>query len=67
MKTSPHSKGHVRRECRLHKASSLDRCTFRTDCRGKVLAVRRQLREGKYDIDSRLAAVFDRILEDLIG
>jgi len=51
----------------LHKASSLDRCTFRTDCRGKVLAVRRQLREGKYDIDSRLAAVLDRILEDLIG
>jgi hypothetical protein len=67
MKTSPQSKGRVRGECRLHEASSLDLCTFRTDCRGKVSAVRRQLRQGKYDIDSRLAAVIDRILEDLIS
>ena len=35
--------------------------------RRRVLAVRRQLKHGKYDLDSRLAAVLDRILEDLIA
>jgi len=67
MKTSPQSKGRVRGECRLREAPSLGLCTFRTDCRSKVSAVRRQLREGNYDIDSRLAAILDRILEDLIS
>jgi hypothetical protein len=31
----------------------------------KVVAVRRQLRQEKYDIDSRLPAILDRVLEDL--
>jgi hypothetical protein len=35
--------------------------------RSKVLAVRRQLKRGKYDTASRLAAILDRILEDLIA
>lgn len=33
--------------------------------RKRVGAVRRQLRQGRYDIDSRLAAVFDRVFEDV--
>ena len=33
--------------------------------RRKVQALRRQLKEGKYDIDSRLGAILDRILENL--
>jgi len=31
----------------------------------KVLAVRQQLVEGKYDISERLDAILDRILKDL--
>ena len=31
----------------------------------KVRAVRRQLARGRYDITIRLAAIFDRVLEDL--
>ncbi len=38
----------------------------RADRFGKVQAVRRQIRQGKYDIDSRLAAIIDRIIEDLV-
>jgi hypothetical protein len=30
-----------------------------------VAAIRRQLKQGKYDTDSRLAVILDRILEDL--
>ena len=33
--------------------------------RQKVLDVRRQLTEGKYDLSSRLNVVLDRVLEDL--
>ena len=34
--------------------------------RGKrVRAVRRQLKQGRYDIDSRLAVILGRMLEDL--
>lgn len=33
--------------------------------RKRVWAVRRQLRQGRYDIDSRLAAVLDRVFEDV--
>jgi hypothetical protein len=33
--------------------------------RRKVQAVRRQLKRGKYDTNSRLTAILDRILEDL--
>jgi hypothetical protein len=32
----------------------------------KVSAVRRQLRQGRYDINSRLTAILDHVLEDLI-
>ena len=31
----------------------------------KVLAVQQQLAEGRYDLDERLDAVLDRILEDV--
>lgn len=33
----------------------------------KILEVRRQLAEGTYDIDKRVNAVLDRLLEDLIA
>jgi hypothetical protein len=33
--------------------------------RKRVWVVRRQLQQGRYDIDSRLAAVLDRVLEDV--
>ena len=33
--------------------------------RKRVWVVRRQLKQGRYDIDSRLAAVLDRVLEDV--
>jgi len=33
--------------------------------RGKVLNLRRRLDEGSYDIDDRLDAALDRVLEDL--
>jgi hypothetical protein len=34
--------------------------------RRKVRGVRRRLKQGRYDIDTRLAVVLDKILEDLI-
>lgn len=34
--------------------------------RKKILAIRQQLREGKYDIDRRLNVVLDRLLEELV-
>jgi hypothetical protein len=34
---------------------------------GRVLRIRRQLAEGKYDVDGRLSAAIDRFLESLIG
>ncbi len=33
--------------------------------RKRVWAVRRQLKQGRYDINSRLAAVLDRVLEEV--
>ncbi len=33
--------------------------------RRKVSAVRRQLRQGRYDINFRLTAILDYVLEDL--
>ena len=33
--------------------------------RRKVSTVRRQLRQGKYDTNSRMAAILDKVLEDL--
>jgi hypothetical protein len=33
--------------------------------RKRVWAVRRQLKQGRYDIDFRLAAVLDRVFEDV--
>ena len=33
----------------------------------KILEVRRQLVEGTYDIDKRLNAVLDRLLEDIVA
>lgn len=34
--------------------------------RAKVRAIRGQLRLGKYNVDSRLAAILDRLLDDLV-
>jgi hypothetical protein len=34
-------------------------------CKKKILEVRQQLVEGTYDIDKRLNAVLDRLLDDL--
>jgi anti-sigma28 factor (negative regulator of flagellin synthesis) len=33
----------------------------------KVLLVRRQIAEGTYDLDKRLDAILDRLLEDLVA
>ena len=33
--------------------------------KGKVLNLRRQITEGKYDVSDRLDRVMDRVLEDL--
>ena len=35
--------------------------------REKILAVRRQIAEGTYDLDKRLDAVLDRLLQDLVA
>jgi anti-sigma28 factor (negative regulator of flagellin synthesis) len=35
--------------------------------RDKVLLVRRQIAEGTYDLDPRLDAILDRLLEDLVA
>lgn len=35
--------------------------------RGRVLNLRRRLDEGTYDVDDRLDAVLDKVLEDLAG
>jgi hypothetical protein len=35
--------------------------------REKVLLVRRQIAEGTYDLDKRMNAVLDRILQDLVA
>jgi len=34
--------------------------------RTRVRTIRRQLKQGRYDIDSRIAAMLDRLLADLI-
>jgi hypothetical protein len=46
------------------QASRIDELPARIRHR-RVLAVRRQLRQGRYDTDSRLAVTLDRVLEDL--
>jgi len=56
----------VRDGCGLPEARPAHLSTFQADRCGRVRAVRRQLRHGEYDIDSRLAAIIDRILEDLL-
>ncbi len=33
--------------------------------RGRLQVIRRQIKEGVYDVDARLAAVLDRVFEDL--
>lgn len=49
-------------------------CIARERCQGeslpdsserKVLRIRRQIKDGKYDLDERLEAVIERILEDV--
>jgi hypothetical protein len=35
--------------------------------RDKVLLVRRQIAEGTYDLDQRMDAVLDRLLQDLVA
>jgi hypothetical protein len=35
--------------------------------REKVLSVRRQLTEGRYDLNKRLEVVLDRVLDDLLA
>ncbi|MCL5280951.1 MAG: hypothetical protein M1376_13715 [Planctomycetes bacterium] len=46
------------------KASRMDVLPERIR-RKRVWAVRRQLRQGRYDVASRLAAILDRVLEDV--
>ena len=46
------------------KASRIEVLPERTR-RKRVWAVRRQLKQGRYDVDSRLAAVLDRVLEEV--
>jgi hypothetical protein len=46
------------------KASRIETAPDRSR-RKRVWVVRRQLKQGRYDIDSRLAAVFDRVFEDV--
>jgi hypothetical protein len=42
--------------------------TLRTQARiEKVLEIRRQLHEGRYDVAERLDVALDRVLEDLLG
>jgi hypothetical protein len=38
----------------------------RMHCR-KVQAVRRQIKDGTYDVNARLAAILDEIMNSLIG
>lgn len=35
--------------------------------KNKILEIRQQIDEGTYDIDKRLNAVLDRLLEDLVA
>jgi hypothetical protein len=46
------------------KASRIEVLPERTR-RKRVWVVRRQLKQGRYDVDSRLAAVLNRVLEDV--
>ncbi len=46
------------------QASRIDELPARMR-RRRVLAVRRQIRQGRYDTGSRLAVILDRILEAL--
>ncbi len=46
------------------QASRIDELPARIR-RARVVAVRRQLKQGRYDTDSRLILILDRILEDL--
>ena len=34
-------------------------------CRWKVISIRRQLRQGTYDLDKRLPAVVEKVLHEL--
>lgn len=36
-------------------------------CEGKVLRIRQQLAEDKYDFNRRLNAAFDKLLDELFG
>jgi hypothetical protein len=47
------------------KASRIEVLSDRSR-RKRVWAVRRQLKQGRYDIDSRLAAVLGRVFEDVV-
>jgi hypothetical protein len=49
---------------KVKKASKIETLPDRTRQR-RVWAVRRQLKQGRYDINSRLAAVLDRVFEDV--
>jgi len=49
---------------KVKKASRIEGLPERSR-RKRVWAVRRQLKQGRYDIDSRLAAVLDRVFEDV--
>ena len=46
------------------KASRIEMLPDRSR-RKRVWAVRRQLKQGRYDINFRLAAVLDRVFEDV--
>jgi hypothetical protein len=52
-----------RRGSRVTAASRKRRIGVR---RTKVRTVRRQIEQGSYDVDALLAAVFDKVFEDLI-
>ncbi len=42
-------------------------CSLPPARKKKILEVRQQLSEGKYDIDGRLNIALDRLLEDLVA
>jgi anti-sigma28 factor (negative regulator of flagellin synthesis) len=50
---------------RIASLAVQDKCTRPQIRMEKVLAIRQQLAEGKYDLDQRLDAVLDKLLETL--
>ena len=63
LNAQPRGNAHVRISVRALRIIA----SFAPDRRRKVIAVRRQLADGTYDLDGRIHAAFDRLLRDIMA